>query len=209
MRRIAEWRGEPNATTYAEALQVFTLARLSRKDVFYDLGCGHGWVCIWASRFCKTAKGIDDIKEYVLKARHNVQKRGIPNVEIIRDNFALRRFPDADVLYCIIGLKLNNFRKWNRGTRRKTLRIVTLGPPPVPIKPVATRGEFCLTRFPFEQATSRDDWYYAVFGRTNATWDLVRKRFRKLSTDALGSLRRDLRRYFGKRQQRLTFKRKS
>jgi hypothetical protein len=46
MSRIAKWRGKPNATTYPEALQIFELANLSKKDIFYDVGCGHGWVCI-------------------------------------------------------------------------------------------------------------------------------------------------------------------
>jgi SAM-dependent methyltransferase len=197
MPRIAEWRGKPNATTFAEALQVFRLAKLSKKDVFYDLGCGHGWVCIWASRFCKTAKGIDDIKGYVLRARQNAQKHKLKNVKIVRGDLARCRFPDADVLNCVTHLSLKDFRRWNRRTRKKTLRIVSLGPPPIPIKPVATSGTFCLTRFPFRFARSRDDWYLAVLGKRNGSWTQVRKKFWKLSTEALRSLRHDFKRYYG------------
>jgi hypothetical protein len=149
---------------------------------------------------CKTAKGIDDVKEYALRARQNVQKQRIQNVEIIWDKFGHHRFTDADVLYCIIDLSLSQFRKWNRTTRKRNLRIVTLGRPPIPIKPVATKGEFCLTRLPFELASSREDWYYSVLGRRQGTWEQIRKRFRKLSGEALESRRRKLNRYFGKRQ---------
>jgi SAM-dependent methyltransferase len=196
MARIAEWRGDPNATTRSEAMQVFILAKLSKNEVFYDLGCGHGKVVIWAAEFCKKSIGIEDIKEYVAQAKQNVQKCRLTNVKIICEDFSQHPLPHADVLYCIIHLSRNKFRKWDRSTHKRTLRIVTLGPPPVSIMPVATKDSFCLTRFPFELATSRKDWYHAVLGRRNGSWEEVRKKFKKLDPKELRCLRKDVMNYF-------------
>lgn len=194
-------RGNPKVTTYPEARLIFRLAKLAKKDVFYDLGCGYGWVCIWAARFCRAAKGIESHRYVAMRARkivhHYVAKHGITNVEIIKGDFSRRRFPDADVLYCIGNLNVHQFEKWNRRRKKRNLRIVTLGPPPIPIKPVATRGAYCLTQFPYERAKSVDEWYQVVLGTNHGSWRQLRKKYKKLNDEALHSLKRGLRRYFG------------
>ena len=199
--RVADFRGNPKATTYPEARLIFRLAKLSKEDVFYDLGCGHGWVCIWAGRFCRAAKGIESHHHVAMHARKNVYhyvvKRGITNVEIIEDDFSRCRFPDADVLYCIGNLNVHQFEKWNRRRKKRNLRIVTLGPPPIPIKPIATRGAFCLTPFPYERAKSVSEWYQVVLGTKHVSWKKLRKKYKMLNDETLRSLKRDLKRYFG------------
>jgi SAM-dependent methyltransferase len=197
MQRIAEWRGKPNATTYPEALQVFALAKLSRKDVFYDLGCGYGWVCIWAARRCKAAIGIESHRYLAKMARKNVEKRGLKNVRIINGDFDRMRFQDADLLYCIAELGLDNFRRWGSRKRKRGLRIVTLGPPPIPIKPAARKGLFYLTRFPYSHAKTGDQWCSTVMGKRRATLKDVEKRFkRKLCDKALRVYQGDFKKYF-------------
>ncbi len=197
MPLIANWRGRPNATTYSEALQVFELANLTKKDVFYDLGCGYGWVCIWAARRCKSSKGIESHKHLVAKARKNVQKSGLRNVEIIRGDFTKARLSDASVVYCVTDRDFNDFRRWDRRKRKKDLRIVTLGPPPIPVKPVRSQGSFYLTKFPFATARTADEWCHAVFRKGKGTFDDVRKELeRRLSNDALAHYRRDFKKHF-------------
>ncbi len=197
MPAIAKWRGSSNLTKYWEAIQAFDLAKLSKKDVFYDLGCGYGRVCIWAARRCKFARGIESHRDIIKDAIKNVQKSGLKNVEIIKGDFVHHRFPDADVLYCVTSLNVRDFQRWDKRKRKKNLRIVTLGPPPIPIKPVATKGTFCLTRFPFELAKTSDEWYYDILGKRNGLWkDVVRKFKRALNDESLRSLRRDFKRKF-------------
>ena len=196
MPLVAEWRGKANTTKCYEALQVFDLANLSKGDVFYDLGCGDGWVCIRAARRCKAVKGIEFLGHRVAAAKKNVEKRRLTNVEIIKGDFMEHSIRDATVLYCLIDLKLNEFGIWNRRRKTKTLRIVTLGPPPIPIKPVARKGQFCVTRFPYERAKSRADWYQAVVGRSDASWRDVERKYKKLSGEARRKLKHDFQKYF-------------
>lgn len=199
MPRFAEWRGAPDATSPDEAAQIFTMAKLSRSDVFYDLGCGHGWVCIWAASHCKSAVGIEDLTLHVNRAKRNVVESGVKNVNIIRGNFFAHPLTAATLLYCIVGLNLHDFETWSKDKRR--FRIVTLGPPPVPILPVASVDNYCLTQFPYKKAHSLEDWYEAVVGSRNAKWRDVRKRYDCLTNEALTLTRRRLEHIFGSRKQ--------
>ena len=130
-------------------------------------------------------------------ARKNIEKQGLTNVVVIKGDFMRHSIRDATVLYCLTDLTLKDFASWSRRTKTRTLRIVTLGPPPVPIKPVATKGSFCLTRFPYECAKTSAEWYDAVMGSSNASWTQFRRKFKKLSPEAMRSLRHDLKRHFG------------
>lgn len=197
MPPVAKWRGEPEATTYAEAVQVFKLAKLSKKDVFYDLGCGYGRVCIWAARRCRYAIGIENHGSIVREANKKIQKSGLINVRIVKGDFERLRFPDANLLYCITELDLDNFRRWNMRKRQRNLRIVTLGPPPIPIKPVASRGLFYLTKFPYSFAGTGEEWCCMVLGKESGTRKDVEKGFKgKLSDDAVHIYGRDFKKYF-------------
>jgi diadenosine tetraphosphate (Ap4A) HIT family hydrolase len=194
MPLIAKWRGDPAITRYNQARMIFDLANLSRDDVFYDLGCGHGRVCIWAADRCKLAKGIEEHPTIVKEARKMVKDSRVSNVTIIRGDITKKRIRDANVLFCVIDVSLKDFQRWNRTTRNKNLRIVTLGPPPIPIKPIATRGAFCLTRFPYELARTRKEWYYSVLGSEGNGKDVDRKFGPCLDRKYLCALRRLLKR---------------
>ncbi len=197
MPRIATWRGKPNATTYYEAVKVFKLSNLSKRDVFYDLGSGHGRVCIWAARRCKLSRGIESHARLAAKGEDHVQKSGLMNVEIIRGDIQRIRFTDADVLYCVLELDLHDFRRWSRRKTKRKLRIVTLGPPPIPIKPLAREGSFYLTKFPYSFAKSAEEWFLAVLGKSQGTLKDLDKRFKgKLSSEVLSTYRHDFRKYF-------------
>jgi hypothetical protein len=71
-----------------------------------------------------------------MKAKRKVEKRHLFNVDIIKCNFEKIGFPDANVvLFTVVDLPLSDFKIWNR-RRWCNSRIVTFGPPPIPIKPV-------------------------------------------------------------------------
>ncbi len=178
-------------------MKLFKLANLSKRDVFYDLGCGHGHVCIWAARICKLSRGIESHARLAAKAEEYVQKSGLPNVGIIKGDIQRIRFTDADVLYCVLELDLHDFRRWSRRKAKRKLRIVTLGPPPIPIKPLARKEPFYLTKFPYSFAKSADEWFLAVLGESQATLKDLDKRLKgKLSSEVLSTYRRDFRKYF-------------
>lgn len=187
-------RGDPQVTTYSDAVKVFALARLSKKDRFCDLGCGYGWMVRWAARRCAYAYGIENYSKNLERARRNI--RNVKNAEIIKGDFLKDRLPYANVLYSVSTLYPADFRRWAR-LKIKNLRIVTFGPPPIPIKPVASKGVFYLTKFPYELAKNRGEWYRAVIGKGNASWEDVRRKLRPwLKREAIHYLEQDFKREF-------------
>jgi len=151
----SQGKGSPNATEYWEAMQVFKLAELSKNDMFYDLGCGHGRVCIWASSRCGFSLGIERDHRRATIAKNRVERRQLVNVKIIEGDFQefLEFRRKNAVFFCIEEIRFPYLRMLNR-LRGKNLRVVTLGPPPIPIKPVKRKGAYYLTLLPYTTAKS-------------------------------------------------------
>jgi len=64
MTRKSDNLGPPDLTTPIETKKILSLAKANKNDIFYDLGCGHGGVCIIAARKVKRAVGIEKYKTY-------------------------------------------------------------------------------------------------------------------------------------------------
>jgi SAM-dependent methyltransferase len=191
-------KGSPTATKYWEAIRVFQLANLQKKDVFCDLGCGYGFVCIWAARCCKLAVGIEEDPKRARRAKKNVDAKGLQNVQIIKASFEEVKLPPMKnlVLYSTIELELQQFETWKRKAKRN-FRIVTVGPPPIPVKPLARKSPFYLTRFPYSNARTGIEWCNAVVRKRGANFQDVRRRLRGwLDSDALRDYERDFGRCF-------------
>jgi ubiquinone/menaquinone biosynthesis C-methylase UbiE len=193
---VRSWRGKPNATTYREALQVFKLAALSKRDVFWDLGCGYGRVCIWAARRCMQSIGVESDKRRAAIAKRKVERRRLANVRIIKGDFQRVKFPDAHVVfYCSTQVGFDDFRRWKRSGRR-SFRVVTSGPPPVPVKPVKRIGAFYLTKIPYVTAKTGAQWCHAVLGRRGTFKDVLVRLGRNFVEDTLRDYKRDFRKHF-------------
>jgi len=193
------WRGSPTATSYDEAIQVFELAKLTERDVFCDLGCGYGRVCIWAALRCKSAIGIESHPIRFRRAKKNVERKALQNVQIIKARFENVTLPTKNlVMYSTIDLGLEQIVAWQRKAKRNfRIRIVTLGPPPIPVKPLASKGKFYLTRFPYSKVRTGDEWCHSVVRKKGANLQDVRRRLRGwLTNDTLRDFESDFREYF-------------
>lgn len=90
------------------------LAKLSSKDIVYDLGCGTGKaLCIAAKKFGAKGVGIEIDPLRVLLAKWNVRRFGVKNrVTIFKKNFFNVNFSKATVIFVYLVPKaLNNLSK--------------------------------------------------------------------------------------------------
>jgi len=174
------------------------LADLSKNDIFYDVGCGDGFVCIQAARRCKCSVGIEDLKIRAKRAARNVSKSGLSNVKIIPKKYQKVRIRGRNiVLFTVNDLSFEDFEKWNRRSDGRNFRIVTYGPPAVPIKPAAKKGSFFLTKFPYSLAKTDAELCYAVTRKRNASLKhVIRKLKSVFEPDDLRQYVKDFRRHF-------------
>jgi precorrin-6B methylase 2 len=117
-------RGAVYTTTPRNAIaEALNLCRLSREEIFYDLGCGTGEVLIEASKICDYVKGIEiePIRWLIPKIRAGKKAR------VILGNFFKQDISDADVVFIFQYKGKINSRiaeKIKQGTRRGT-RVVS------------------------------------------------------------------------------------
>ena len=101
------------------------LARVSRKDVVYDLGCGTGSLVIAAARKCKQAIGIEIDPLRYLIAKINVFFSRQKNAKIIWGNFFKKDIGNATVILIFLRGKSTNMLKKKLRKLKKGTRIVS------------------------------------------------------------------------------------
>ncbi|MGD0478504.1 MAG: class I SAM-dependent methyltransferase, partial [Nitrososphaerales archaeon] len=82
--------------------KILQLARASPKDIFYDLGCGKGQLCVVAvAEFgVKRAVGIEMHRGRAAKAAKRVHELGLANrIEIRNEDFMESDLYDATIVY--------------------------------------------------------------------------------------------------------------
>lgn len=179
MVRRAEDRGNPSATRPSEVRRILQLSRATRNDVFYDLGCGHGRVCIIAACKVKKAVGIEDHIATYKRACKQVRKAGLQEKVKIRNSDAMTaRIREATIVYSTLSEASNDVEHFERVLKRGC-RFISAGVPLIGVKPDRRDGIFYLLRVPFKHATSEDDWARAVLNRKNAGAVALYKRYRK------------------------------
>src|ERR1700674_2821379 len=83
--------------------KLLTLARATKRDVFYDLGCGRGQLCVVAvTEFgVKRAVGIEMHPGRAKKAAAEVEKLGLSDrIEIRNEDYMDSDLQDATIAYC-------------------------------------------------------------------------------------------------------------
>lgn len=92
-------------TTDKSLNKMIEFARLKKKHVVYDLGCGDGKIIIKSAPFCKKAIGIeiDPVRYEISKLR----TKNLKNVQIIRKDFFSHNLKDADVVFIFLGPRAN------------------------------------------------------------------------------------------------------
>jgi SAM-dependent methyltransferase len=144
--------------------KMLRLAEANENDVFYDLGCGAGQLCIIAIKEfnVKRAIGIDVHKGRVRKARESVRRAGLQKRISIRYGFFENaNFKDATIVYNGLMEDENTLEKYEN-TLRKGCRLITLASPPVSLMPNKVDYPFYLMTFPFTKASTDDEWSSAV-----------------------------------------------
>jgi SAM-dependent methyltransferase len=144
--------------------KMLRLAEANENDVFYDLGCGAGQLCIIAVKEfnVKRAIGIDAHKGRVKKARESVRRAGLQKKISIRYGFFENaNFRDATIVYNGLMEDENTLEKCEN-TLRSGCRLITLASPPVSLIPNKTDYPFYLMNFPFTKAGTDEEWASTV-----------------------------------------------
>jgi hypothetical protein len=181
-------RGDPKATSKKELRRIFRLAKVTKRDVFCDLGCGHGNLCRWAIKKVSSAIGTEDDKQRFKNARSNTKK--FENVKILNENYraekTLRKLRQGTIFYCTNELDLGFYRKFERIMKPET-RLVTFYFPPYPVKPNSFDGWYYLAITPFRIAKTKKEWLKSVTKKGTVS-SLVRKIKRDFDQELVFSL---------------------
>src|SRR5260370_92734 len=111
--------------------EMLRLAKATRNDVFYDLGCGRAQLCITAvSEFgVKRAVGIERLKRRADKATNHVRSLGLQRrIEIRNEEFYDSDLSDATIAYNGLTEELRDLTFYESSLRRGC-RLVTLSLP--------------------------------------------------------------------------------
>ncbi|MBI2046758.1 SAM-dependent methyltransferase [Candidatus Pacearchaeota archaeon] len=113
---------EYGPTTMKRARRMIEFAKITKKDIVYDLGSGFGGLAIMASRRAKKVVGIEyDFLRYffsIIRAFFH----GARNVGFIRGNLFKQGISNADVIFLFLKQKTNQklkakLKKLNKGAR--------------------------------------------------------------------------------------------
>ncbi len=161
--------------------KILNLAQAFKGDVFYDLGCGRGQLCVVAvAEFgVKRAVGIELHRGRAAKAAERIQEMGLTDrIEIRNEDFMESDLSDATIVYCGLGEVDEDVALFGR--KLKTgCKIVSLFLPFVGILPAAADYPFYLMKVPFRKTKDVSLWTSKVL----FTDDSVEELYQELDTD--------------------------
>lgn len=161
--------------------KILRLAQASKRDVFYDLGCGRGQLCIVAVKEfgVKRAVGIEMHRGRAAKARRTVETLGLSDRIDIRDeDFMDSDLSEATIAYCGLTEEEDDVTHFGNILQPGT-RFVTLFLPFVGVLPTATDYPFYRMDLPFRTTRGASSWASSVLFRRANVDDL----YRELDTD--------------------------
>jgi SAM-dependent methyltransferase len=161
--------------------KLLTLARATKRDVFYDLGCGRGQLCVVAvTEFgVKRAVGIEMHAGRARKAAEHVERLGLSDrIEIRNEDFMDSDIRDATIAYCGHYEMEGDVARFE-GELGAGSRFVTLFLPFVGVIPTAADYPFYVTEMPPRKTRDAALWVSKVLFR-KATVDEL---FLELDTD--------------------------
>jgi len=154
--------------------KLLKLARTTKRDVFYDLGCGRGQLCVVAvTEFgVKKAVGIEMHAGRAAKAAARVEELGLSDrIEIRNEDFMDSDVHDATVVYC--GTYEMEEDVEHFGAELPTgSRFVTLFLPFVGVLPTASDYPFYCMEVPFRRTRDMRLWISKVLFRDATLNDL-------------------------------------
>jgi SAM-dependent methyltransferase len=161
--------------------KLLTLARATKRDVFYDLGCGRGQLCVVAvTEFgVKKAVGIEMHAGRAAKAAAYVEKLGLSDrIEIRNEDFMDSDIHEATIAYCGHYEEEGDVERFEEELSAGS-RLVTLFLPFVGVVPNAADYPFYSMELPFRRTADLSLWISEVLFR-KAT---IEEMYRELDTD--------------------------
>ena len=166
MNDFQEFFGNPDVTTYDECLKIFDFAEMTSNDIFYDLGCGYGTVCIAAAENYNLRKniGIEARIENFLEATNRVLEKDMDKNIILKNKFIENvDFSDATLVYYTIKPNLHHILHLLKMIQNNCRIITPKIPLPsiIPTKNIKINNlNFYLTKGPLEKskAKSIEEW---------------------------------------------------
>jgi hypothetical protein len=190
--------------SYPQVVNMLRLARVTKRDVFLDLGCARGLAVRVAVRDfgVKRAIGVEKNFHYYEAARR-LALGSLTRAELERvdfwlgdlnsedwsrdDNAYVLDFKKATVVYDSLGQSAGDILFYKRRLRRSA-RLVKKDLPLVGYKPSALSREsrgcwFFLMRFPLKRVRSETEWCYYVLGERGRTMKDVYSYYRRQLRD--------------------------
>jgi SAM-dependent methyltransferase len=168
MIKAASWRGSANATPESEFLKIIRNIQPSRNDMFYDLGCGYGRLCVLMAPHVKLAVGIEDHYFRFMKARKLAIKSGYKNIKIVKndvDRISLRK---ATILYSIIDLGFDFMRKIQRECKPGTI-VILYWRTPYPLKSERILSNYFKMVVPLKRVKDENEYARIHTGKKKAS----------------------------------------
>ena len=170
MNDFQEFFGNPDVTTYDECLKIFDFAEMTSNDIFYDLGCGYGTVCIAAAENYNLRKniGIEARIENFLEATNRVLEKDMDKNIILENKFIENvDFSDATLVYYTIKPNLHHILHLLKMIQNNCRIITPKIPLPsiIPTKNIKiNNSNFYLTKGPLEKSKARsiEEWIKSV-----------------------------------------------
>jgi SAM-dependent methyltransferase len=178
---VVERLGPEDYQSNRHIRKLLRLARASEDDVFYDLGCGRGQLCIVAaSEFgVKRAVGIELHKGRAAKAARRAKELGLADrIEIRNEDFMSSDLHDATVVYQGLAEIEEDVEHFERELPTGC-RFVTLFLPLVGVLPTAADYPFYVSEVPFKKTRDVSLWVSKTLFR-RATIDEL---YEELDTD--------------------------
>ena len=157
--------------------KILQLALASSKDIFYDLGCGKGQLCVVAvAEFgVKRAVGIEMHRGRAVKAAKRAHELGLADrIEIRNEDFMESDLYDATIVYSGLSETEEDIAYFERKVRAGC-RIVTLFLPFVGVLPEAVDYPFYLMKVPFNKTEDVSLWTSKVLFRKATAGELYRE----------------------------------
>ena len=157
--------------------KLLTLAKAAKDDVFYDLGCGLGQLCVVAvEEFgVRKAVGIEMHAGRAAKAAAHVKRLGLSDrIEIRNEDFEESDIHEATIAYCGHYEAEGDVSRFDEELSPGS-RFVTLFLPFVGVMPTAADYPFYLMRVPFARTTDASRWASAVLFRKATQGQLLRE----------------------------------
>lgn len=175
------WLGPEDYQSKRYVRKILQLAGTTKGDVFYDLGCGVGQLCVVAvSEFgVRKAVGIELNKRRAAKAAKRIQDLGLANrIEIRNEDFMESDIHDATIVYSGLG-EVDEDVEMFEGKLERGSRVVTLFLPFVGVLPTAADYPFYLMKTPFRRTRDASLWRSKVLFRDAPSEEF----FNELDTD--------------------------